>query len=39
MMRLTEQALDNKTISIYVIYLKEHLTATSLRLKKESVGD
>jgi len=34
LMGLTEQAPDNKTISIDATYLKAHRTASSLRLKK-----
>jgi hypothetical protein len=34
---LTEQAPDNKTISIDATYLKAHRTASSLRLKKGGV--
>ena len=34
LMRLAEQAPDNKTISIDATYLKAHRTASSLRLKK-----
>ena len=34
LMGLAEQAPDNKTLSIDATYLKAHLTASSLRLKK-----